>query len=71
LKPNVPRVLIGLFDGHVAPNFALRPRTIGAAGTVARPPTSWQRRRGLGNAKLTLRPCHRFPRTQIRLQVRR
>jgi DNA topoisomerase III len=47
---------------------------------VARPPTSWQgqlrlnrprRRRGLGNAKLTLRPLHRLPRTQIRLQVRR
>ena len=51
-----------------------------AASTVARPPTSWQgqlrlnrprRRRGLGNAKLTLRPLHRFPRSRIRLQVRR
>ncbi len=29
LKANVPRMLIGLFEGHVAPHLPLRPRAIG------------------------------------------
>ena len=29
LKASVPRMLIGLFEGHVAPHLALRPRAIG------------------------------------------
>jgi DNA topoisomerase III len=68
----------------LCPHGLTRIESPNGASAVARTSTSWQgqlrlnlwrRRRGLGNAKLTLPslhiPLHRLPRSQIRLQVRR
>ena len=54
--------------------FAVRRVPNGMRQTSMLRLTLWRRRRGLGNAKLTLPPLHiplhRLPRSQIRLQVR-